>query len=107
MINTGFHKTAVEPFFFFLLPSLSCSDDAAASEKTVLHIAEETDDDLLASTPATHTTEDLFTIIHRFAPMFTQTHVHSMHSSYIFYCTIVFTNNVGKVKQYTTDFFFF
>nr|XP_046236577.1 NHS-like protein 2 isoform X2 [Scatophagus argus] len=39
--------------------------DLAASEKTVLHIAEETDDDLLASTPATHTTEDLFTIIHR------------------------------------------
>ncbi|XP_030286611.1 NHS-like protein 2 isoform X1 [Sparus aurata] len=41
------------------------ADDSAASEKTVLHIAEETDDDLLASTPATHTTEDLFTIIHR------------------------------------------
>ncbi|XP_030609495.1 NHS-like protein 2 [Archocentrus centrarchus] len=41
------------------------ADDPAANEKTVLHIAEETDDDLLASTPATHTTEDLFTIIHR------------------------------------------
>lgn len=40
-------------------------DDSAANEKTVLHIAEETDDDLLPSTPATHTTEDLFTIIHR------------------------------------------
>ncbi|CAJ1085835.1 NHS-like protein 2 isoform X1 [Xyrichtys novacula] len=40
-------------------------DDSAANEKTVLHISEETDDDLLASTPATHTTEDLFTIIHR------------------------------------------
>lgn len=51
--------------------SLSCSDDSAANEKTVLHIAEETDDDLLASTPATHTTEDLFTIIHRFAHMHT------------------------------------
>ncbi|XP_041840512.1 NHS-like protein 2 isoform X2 [Melanotaenia boesemani] len=36
-----------------------------SAEKTVLHIAEEMDDDLLASTPATHTTEDLFTIIHR------------------------------------------
>uniref|UniRef100_A0A3P8UK03 NHS-like 2 n=1 Tax=Cynoglossus semilaevis TaxID=244447 RepID=A0A3P8UK03_CYNSE len=36
-----------------------------SSEKTVLHIAEDTDDDFLASTPATHTTEDLFTIIHR------------------------------------------
>ncbi|XP_072233053.1 NHS-like protein 2 isoform X1 [Leuresthes tenuis] len=41
------------------------SDDSAANEKTVLHIAEERDDDLLASTPTTHTTEDLFTIIHR------------------------------------------
>ncbi|XP_034532960.1 NHS-like protein 2 [Notolabrus celidotus] len=40
-------------------------DDSAANEKTVLHISEETDDVLLASTPATHTTEDLFTIIHR------------------------------------------
>ncbi|XP_071315041.1 NHS-like protein 2 isoform X2 [Trachinotus anak] len=39
------------------------ADDS--NEKTVLHIAEETDDDLLASTPTTHTTEDLFTIIHR------------------------------------------
>ncbi|XP_029944383.1 NHS-like protein 2 isoform X2 [Salarias fasciatus] len=44
------------------------ADDSAndcANEKTVLHIAEETDDDLLANTPTTHTTEDLFTIIHR------------------------------------------
>nr|XP_020479371.1 NHS-like protein 2 isoform X2 [Monopterus albus] len=41
------------------------ADDLAASEMTVLHIAEETDDDLVASTPTTHTTEDLFTIIHR------------------------------------------
>ncbi|XP_019208735.1 NHS-like protein 2 isoform X2 [Oreochromis niloticus] len=40
-------------------------DEPAACEKTVLHIEEETDDDLLASTPTTHTTEDLFTIIHR------------------------------------------
>ncbi|KAF1380842.1 hypothetical protein PFLUV_G00168200 [Perca fluviatilis] len=39
--------------------------DLEANEKTVLHIAEETDDVLLTSTPATHTTEDLFTIIHR------------------------------------------
>lgn len=45
----------------------SCSDDLAVGEKTVLHISEETDDDLLTSTPQTHTTEDLFTIIHRFA----------------------------------------
>lgn len=48
---------------------MSCSDDSPANDKTVLHIAEETDDDVLASTPATHTTEDLFTIIHRYAHM--------------------------------------
>ncbi|KAM9836898.1 NHS-like protein 2 [Aulostomus maculatus] len=41
------------------------AEDLAACEKTVLHISEETDDDLLTSTPTTHTTEDLFTIIHR------------------------------------------
>ncbi|KAK5893260.1 hypothetical protein CgunFtcFv8_006149 [Champsocephalus gunnari] len=41
------------------------ADDSAADEKTVLHIAEETDDDMLPGTPAAHTTEDLFTIIHR------------------------------------------
>ncbi|XP_042256602.1 NHS-like protein 2 isoform X2 [Thunnus maccoyii] len=41
------------------------ADDSSASEKMVLHIAEETDDDLLATMPTTHTTEDLFTIIHR------------------------------------------
>uniref|UniRef100_A0A3Q3LYE9 NHS-like 2 n=2 Tax=Mastacembelus armatus TaxID=205130 RepID=A0A3Q3LYE9_9TELE len=41
------------------------ADDSAANEKTVLHIAEETDDDFMASTATTHTTEDLFTIIHR------------------------------------------
>ncbi|XP_061525338.1 NHS-like protein 2 isoform X1 [Phycodurus eques] len=40
-------------------------DDGVASDKTVLHIVEETDEGFLASTPATHTTEDLFTIIHR------------------------------------------
>lgn len=41
------------------------ADDSAANEKTVLHIAEETDDDVLTSTASAHTTEDLFTIIHR------------------------------------------
>ncbi|KAM8880627.1 NHS-like protein 2 isoform 1-T1 [Synchiropus picturatus] len=41
------------------------ADDSTTSEPTVLHIAEETDDDLLNNTPTTHTTEDLFTIIHR------------------------------------------
>lgn len=54
----------------------SCSDDLAAGEKTVLHISEETDDDLLTSTSQTHTTEDLFTIIHRFA--------HGAHVSLLF-----------------------
>ncbi|XP_076027740.1 NHS-like protein 2 [Genypterus blacodes] len=37
---------------------------SASNDRTVLHIAEETDD-LLANTSTTHTTEDLFTIIHR------------------------------------------
>ncbi|KAM4565140.1 NHS-like protein 2 isoform 2-T2 [Fundulus diaphanus] len=41
------------------------ADDSAADEKAALHIAEETEDDLLANTCTTHTTEDLFTIIHR------------------------------------------
>lgn len=40
-------------------------DESALGERTVLHIAEETDDDILTSTASTHTTEDLFTIIHR------------------------------------------
>ncbi|KAF7649464.1 hypothetical protein LDENG_00140660 [Lucifuga dentata] len=38
---------------------------SASNERAVLHIAEETDDDLFVNTPTTHTTEDLFTIIHR------------------------------------------
>ncbi|XP_029382778.1 NHS-like protein 2 [Echeneis naucrates] len=46
------------------VPSAAIGPDDP-NEKTVLHIAEETDDDLMASTPTTHTTEDLFTIIHR------------------------------------------
>ncbi|XP_051982991.1 NHS-like protein 2 isoform X1 [Xyrauchen texanus] len=36
-----------------------------AVDKTELHITEETDDDVFVHTPTTHTTEDLFTIIHR------------------------------------------
>nr|XP_043878258.1 NHS-like protein 2 isoform X2 [Solea senegalensis] len=39
--------------------------DDSVGERAVLHIAEETDDDVLAGTLTTHTTEDLFTIIHR------------------------------------------
>nr|XP_057921892.1 NHS-like protein 2 isoform X2 [Doryrhamphus excisus] len=42
------------------------ADESVSCDKTVLHIVEETDDDFLTSnTPAAHTTEDLFTIIHR------------------------------------------
>lgn len=44
----------------------SRSDDSAFNEKTILHIAEETDEAASAGSPSTHTTEDLFTIIHRF-----------------------------------------
>ncbi|XP_074555217.1 NHS-like protein 2 isoform X2 [Halichoeres trimaculatus] len=47
------------------MASTGIVEDSAANERTVLHISEETDDDLMASTPSTHTTEDLFTIIHR------------------------------------------
>ncbi|XP_077355761.1 NHS-like protein 2 isoform X1 [Festucalex cinctus] len=43
----------------------SATTGTGADDKTVLHIVEETDEDFLAGTPATHTTEDLFTIIHR------------------------------------------
>ncbi|XP_077962219.1 NHS-like protein 2 isoform X3 [Gasterosteus aculeatus] len=41
------------------------ADDSAFNEKTILHIAEETDEAASAGSPSTHTTEDLFTIIHR------------------------------------------
>ncbi|XP_057711573.1 NHS-like protein 2 isoform X2 [Corythoichthys intestinalis] len=46
-------------------PTRNETDDGVACDKTVLHIVEESDEDFLASAPATHTTEDLFTIIHR------------------------------------------
>lgn len=72
---------------------LSCSDDS--NEKTVLHIAEETDDDLLASTPTTHTTEDLFTIIHRFEHTHTEGlvsyHIISDAFSQKYFWKLVFT----------------
>lgn len=41
------------------------ADDSTLGEKMMLHIAEETDDDIVMSAASTHTTEDLFTIIHR------------------------------------------
>ncbi|XP_067293478.1 NHS-like protein 2 isoform X2 [Pseudorasbora parva] len=40
-------------------------ENNSAVDKTELHITEETDDDVFVHTPTTHTTEDLFTIIHR------------------------------------------
>ncbi|XP_051571905.1 NHS-like protein 2 isoform X2 [Myxocyprinus asiaticus] len=40
-------------------------ENSSAVDKTELHITEETDDDVFVHTPTTHTTEDLFTIIHR------------------------------------------
>ncbi|KAM9834546.1 NHS-like protein 2 isoform 1-T1 [Syngnathus typhle] len=43
----------------------SAATGTGADDKTVLHIVEETDEDFVAGAPPTHTTEDLFTIIHR------------------------------------------
>ncbi|XP_057207578.1 NHS-like protein 2 isoform X2 [Triplophysa rosa] len=46
-------------------PEIS-EENSSAVDKTELHISEETDDDVFVHTPTTtHTTEDLFTIIHR------------------------------------------
>ncbi|XP_026864511.2 NHS-like protein 2 isoform X2 [Electrophorus electricus] len=43
----------------------SLEEHASVSDRTELHITEETDDDVFVHTSTTHTTEDLFTIIHR------------------------------------------
>ncbi|XP_009301725.1 NHS-like protein 2 isoform X2 [Danio rerio] len=40
-------------------------ENISAVDKTELHITEETEDEVFVNTPTTHTTEDLFTIIHR------------------------------------------
>lgn len=72
----------------------SCSDDLAVGEKTVLHISEETDDDLLTSTPQTHTTEDLFTIIHRFA------HDAHVSQSLLFLSVSLIQSLSNKCSQY-------
>ncbi|XP_030635075.1 NHS-like protein 2 [Chanos chanos] len=40
-------------------------ENSSVIDKTELHISEETDDDVFVHMPAPHTTEDLFTIIHR------------------------------------------
>lgn len=83
----------------------SCSDDSAANENTVLHIAEERDDDSLANT--THTTEDLFTIIHRYEYAYTfAVHFRCMSIMVIIdnYVTVdVFPQKaVVKVKKYNS-----
>lgn len=39
--------------------------NSSSSDKNELHITEETEDDVFAHTATPHTTEDLFTIIHR------------------------------------------
>ncbi|XP_076843623.1 NHS-like protein 2 isoform X4 [Brachyhypopomus gauderio] len=48
-----------------LVTETSLEDNSSVSDKTELHITEEADDDVFVHTPTTHTTEDLFTIIHR------------------------------------------
>ncbi|XP_037390449.1 NHS-like protein 2 isoform X2 [Pygocentrus nattereri] len=48
-----------------LVKETPLEENRCASHKTELHITEETDDDVFVHTPTTHTTEDLFTIIHR------------------------------------------
>lgn len=48
-----------------VLTEAPLEENSSVKDKTELHITEETDDDVLVHTPTTHTTEDLFTIIHR------------------------------------------
>lgn len=49
-----------------VLTEMPLEESSSVKDKTELHITEETDDDVPVHTPTTHTTEDLFTIIHRF-----------------------------------------
>lgn len=48
-----------------MLTEAPLEEYSSVKDKTELHITEETDDDVPVHTPTTHTTEDLFTIIHR------------------------------------------
>ncbi|XP_058250153.1 NHS-like protein 2 isoform X2 [Hemibagrus wyckioides] len=48
-----------------IMSEASLEENSSVKDKPELHITEETDDDVLVHTPTTHTTEDLFTIIHR------------------------------------------
>ncbi|XP_041925030.1 NHS-like protein 2 isoform X2 [Alosa sapidissima] len=47
------------------VPESPMEANSSVGDKNELHITEETEDDVLTPTPTTHTTEDLFTIIHR------------------------------------------
>ncbi|KAJ8416768.1 hypothetical protein AAFF_G00326460 [Aldrovandia affinis] len=54
----------IEPLIVNLLNE-SIVENSSVSETHALHITEEAEDDVMPQTPTPHTTEDLFTIIHR------------------------------------------
>ena len=53
-------------FFFLEIPGSPVEGNSSARVKNELHITEETEDAVFAQSPTPHTTEDLFTIIHRY-----------------------------------------
>ncbi|XP_053537390.1 NHS-like protein 2 isoform X3 [Ictalurus punctatus] len=55
----------IKEFTADIMTEAPLEENSSVKDKTELHITEETDDDVLVHTPTTHTTEDLFTIIHR------------------------------------------
>ncbi|XP_046707708.1 NHS-like protein 2 isoform X1 [Silurus meridionalis] len=55
----------IKAFTAEIMAEAPLEENSSIKDKTELHITEETDDDVLVNTPTTHTTEDLFTIIHR------------------------------------------
>ncbi|KAM9500980.1 NHS-like protein 2 isoform 6-T6 [Clarias gariepinus] len=64
--DTGFIQDVdIKAFTAEIMTEASLEENSSIKDKTELHISEETDDDVLVHTPTTHTTEDLFTIIHR------------------------------------------
>ncbi|TSL41018.1 NHS-like protein 2 [Bagarius yarrelli] len=65
-INIGsIQDVDIKAFAAEIITEASLEENSSVKDKTELHITEETDDDVLTHTPTTHTTEDLFTIIHR------------------------------------------
>ncbi|KAL2079660.1 hypothetical protein ACEWY4_025404 [Coilia grayii] len=48
-----------------VVPESPVERNSSVRDKNELHISEDTEDDVFAHTPTPHTTEDLFTIIHR------------------------------------------